>query len=202
MLAIKHGNRALVLVLHEIYGINDHMELAAASFAEQGFDVLVPDLIGRNPPFSYDQSERAYRNFMDAVGFDSAFEQVKKLLAEEAKDYDEIHIVGFSVGATVAWLCSQLDHIDSVTAFYGSRIRDYRKITPLCPVLLIYGEREKSFNVADFIAEVADGSIEAVSLPGEHGFADPFAPVFDKNSRQKAMDLMENFQKTHSTISN
>ena len=104
--------------------------------------------------------------------------------------------------SSVAWLCSQSNHIASVTAFYGSRIRDYREITPLCPVLLIYGEREKSFNVTDFIAEVADGSIEAVSLPGEHGFADPFAPVFDKNSRQKAMDLMENFQKTHSTILN
>ena len=45
---------------------------------------------------------------MNDIGFEKGFAQVQNLLLELKDTYKEIHIVGFSIGATIAWLCSEL----------------------------------------------------------------------------------------------
>ena len=43
---------------------------------------------------------------MDYIGFEKAHKQVVALINELSKKYKEIHVIGFSIGATIAWLCS------------------------------------------------------------------------------------------------
>lgn len=54
--------------------------------------------------------------------------------------------LGFSFGATVAWLQSGNKKIDSLVGFYGSRIRNYLEINPLADVNL-YFCRGQGFDV-------------------------------------------------------
>ena len=105
------------------------------SLGEQGFDVFCPDLLGR-PTFDYAEEHEAYRYFMDSVGFLHAKHQVDDVIDDMRNAYEKVVIVGFSVGATVAWLCIEDGRIDGVVGYYGSRIRQFLELQPSCPVLL------------------------------------------------------------------
>jgi len=81
----------------------------------------------------------AYHHFINNVGFDLAFKQVKQLIIQAKKQYRYVYLLGYSIGATIAWLCSGDDIMcNGIIGVYGSRIRDYMSITSKCPVLLIF----------------------------------------------------------------
>lgn len=191
----KSGN--LIIVIHEIYGINQHIENFCDLFSKQDFDVICPNLLERERPFDYSQEEIAYRNFMENVGFSEAVLKIKKLLLDVKNDYQKIYIIGFSVGATVAWLCSEEDCLDGVVAYYGSRIRNYKQIVPLCPTVLFFPQVEQSFNVDELISNLDKKNIEIHKFNGQHGFSDPYSTKFNEKSSQNAFNKMLNFLKKH-----
>ncbi|MDR6999631.1 dienelactone hydrolase family protein [Neobacillus niacini] len=191
----KSGN--LIIVIHEIYGINQHIKNFCDIFSKQDFDVICPNLLEREQPFDYSQEEIAYRNFMENVGFSEAVLKIKKLLLDVKNDYQKIYIIGFSVGATVAWLCSEEDCLDGVVAYYGSRIRNYKQIVPLCPTVLFFPQVEQSFNVDELISNLDKKNIEIHKFNGQHGFSDPYSTKFNEKSSQNAFNKMLNFLKKH-----
>ena len=72
-------DKAIVL-LHEIYGINAHIQRSAATWRSRGFDAYTPALFPHSAPFAYEQQEQAWHHFSDNVGFDTA--AIVSLLAE------------------------------------------------------------------------------------------------------------------------
>ncbi|WP_332635081.1 dienelactone hydrolase family protein, partial [Halalkalibacter flavus] len=147
MLKINKKSDKLIIVVHEIYGINQHMVDLCELLTEQNFDVICPNLLEQEIPFDYSQEVKAYHNFMDNVGFANGLHKVKNILLDFKDRYSKIFIIGFSVGATVAWLCSEEECVDGIVGYYGSRIRDCVNIYPKCPVVLFFPKVEKSFNV-------------------------------------------------------
>lgn len=133
---IKINNKAdsIVIVIHEIYGINPPIESYCKLLSEQNFDVLCPNLIKQIIPYYYSQEEKAYHNFIENIGFENAVKTIQNLIVELKNDYNNIFIIGFSVGATVAWLCSELKYLNAIVGYYSSRIRNYLDIQPKCPL--------------------------------------------------------------------
>lgn len=193
MINILNGSKNLVIVIHEIYGINQHMKEVCRSLAEKNFDVMCPNLLNRQEPFEYSQDEAAYRNFMENIGFADASAEVKKLLLDVKDQYEKIYIVGFSAGATIAWLCSEMDCLSGVAGYYGSGIRGYLEKNPSCPVMLFFPEEEKSFNVAELIDHLKDKNVELHQFSGEHGFSDPYSPKYHAESREEAHSRLIEF---------
>jgi len=181
---INKKSDKLIIVVHEIYGINQHMVDLCKVFSEQNFDIICPNLLEQDIPFDYPQEEKAYRNFMDNVGFTNALHKVKKLLLTIQDEYSRIFIIGFSVGATIAWLCSEEDCVDGIVGYYGSRIRDYVNIYPKCPVLLFFPKVEKSFNVDELISTLDKPNINVHICRGEHGFSDPYTSKYNEELAQ------------------
>lgn len=168
-----------IIVLHEIYGVNEHIKKMGEQFKQQGFHVICPDLLERSQPFHYGEEEKAYRNFMNNIGFDLAFEKVKKLVDEKKTEYEKVFILGFSVGATVAWRCSTLE-VDGVVGYYGSRIRDYLNVVPNCPVLLFFPPYEKSFHVKTLLSKLSESTAEIRICHAAHGFTNPASLNYDE----------------------
>lgn len=188
-----------VIVVHEIYGVNQHMENFSQSLREYGFDVFCPNLTVQQGPFSYLQGEIAYKVFMDKVGITAASIQIKNMIADIKDDYQKIFIVGFSVGATVSWLCSKEEGVHGVVGYYGSRIRDYTEITPKCPALLFFPHKEESFNVDELISVLNKKNIEIHKFNGQHGFGDPNSLNYNKASANQAFYIMVDFLQKHSS---
>ncbi|SCC15207.1 Dienelactone hydrolase [Bacillus wiedmannii] len=135
---------ALVTV-HEIYGVNDHMHQVTQHFTSSHIDVFCPNLLQSQHAFHYSDEEKAYHFFMNHIGFDNGKKQIEEFITHLSSSYTHIGLIGFSVGATISWLCSNNPKIDFIIGCYGSRIRDYIHIKPTCATLLIFPEKEASF---------------------------------------------------------
>lgn len=196
---INKHNRSdtVIIVVHEIYGINQHMMNICQLLSEKDFDVICPNLLKQETPFEYSQEEFAYRIFMENIGFTNASNKIKSVLFDIKDKYKKVYIVGFSVGATIAWLCSEEDCLNGIVGYYGSRIRNYVGIDPLCPTMLFFPQREQSFNVDELISCIEEKNIEIHKFNGQHGFSDPFSPKYNVKSTQEAFNRMIDFFLKH-----
>lgn len=184
MLKINKKSDKLIVVVHEIYGINQHMVDLCELISEENFDIICPDLLEQEIPFDYSQEEKAYQIFMDNVGFSNGLHKIKSVLLDIKDEYSKVFIIGFSVGATVAWLCCEEEYVDGIVGYYGSRIRDYVNMNPNCPVLLFFPNEEKSFNVNELVSTIDKPNIDARICRGEHGFSDPYSSKYNEELAQ------------------
>lgn len=188
---------SLIIVLHEIYGINNHISATVEKFRLMGFDAVCPDLTGLAEPFSYDRQPEAYAHFINNVGFANAARRVRHLSSKAKNDgYRQVILCGFSVGATVAWLCSENKSVDGIICYYGSRIRDYAGVNPACPGLLIFPSCEESFDVKSFSASVKKPGVQVSIIKGRHGFADRFSSSYNEESTLLADAAVKSFLET------
>jgi len=180
-----------VILLHEIYGVNDHIRDVAAALRKRGFAVHTPDLLGK--VYGYDEEAAAYEHFME-VGFAAATGQVAELAAGLADRHERVFLVGYSAGATVAWLASGRGLFAGAVGYYGSRIRDYPDVVPACPVLLLFPSHEDTFSVPDLAGRLAAKErVRVHILPGRHGFADRRSPRYDAAAAAEADALTAAF---------
>lgn len=178
---LKQNANRCVILLHEIYGINNHMHYYANLLFQEKFDVYVPNFLPIDRVFTYEEEEIAYQHFIEQIGFEKAHHQISLLIHDLSKTYNEIHLIGFSIGATVAWLCSNHPDVKKVIGFYGSRIRQYTELQPLADVTLIYGKQEKSFVPEDLQRSLSIyPNVDFMIVDGEHGFADPYSAKYKK----------------------
>ncbi|QDA26457.1 dienelactone hydrolase family protein [Paenibacillus polymyxa] len=197
MISIDKKSDTLIVVLHEIYGINQHIQNYCSLLSDEGYDVICPNLIGKETPFDYSQEEAAYAHFMKNIGFEHASYHIENLLLSIRARYKKVFIVGFSIGATIAWLCSKGKYVDGIVGYYGSRIRNYLEITPHCPALLFFPQEEISFNVDELISALDNHNIRVHKFSGQHGFSDPYSPRYHVHSAQQSfIEMVEFFRKT------
>ncbi|MEH6942215.1 dienelactone hydrolase family protein [Bacillus sp. JJ722] len=190
MIHIQNQSESLVIVIHEIYGLNAHMRDVCKTLSEQGYDVLCPNLLGSEDSFTNEEGEKAYNHFMKNIGFKKASFQVKEIVADMKVQYKEVWIIGFSIGAAIAWLCSEAEGVAGIVGFYGSRIRDYLHISPQCQVLLFFPQVEPSFQVDLLLSKLRKQTIECVKLEGLHGFMNPYSSNYHEQSAQTAFHKM------------
>ncbi|MGE4213816.1 MAG: dienelactone hydrolase family protein [Anaerotignaceae bacterium] len=188
----KNGSSVAIIILHEIYGINQHIKYICDYYATQKYDVYCPNLFDANVSFKYTESEVAYSNFKENVGF-HAFHNINELIHELKNQYRKIFLIGFSVGATIAWRCSEHGKCDGVVGYYGSRIRNYTSVMPSCPTLLLFASQD-SFDVNDVIDKlIKKENVSAQTLDGNHGFADKYGGNYNENSKIKAFEMAKTF---------
>jgi dienelactone hydrolase len=207
MLSYRNNSDTLIVVLHEIYGINDHIAGVCQSLADSGYDVVCPDLLDGKPPYDYAREEEAYQYFMNFEGFESSAKRITFLVRQEEYAYRRIFLLGYSAGATIAWLCGadsvkpggvqyggSLIKCSGVICYYGSRIRDYMEIIPKGPTLLLFPEDEKSFDPYELQKELKKKEkAEVHILEGKHGFADPYSANYHEASAREARRITEDF---------
>ena len=183
MLIHKNNSDTVIIVLHEIYGINEHIINVCKELSKRKYDIIAPNLLNNKIIFSYDQEEIAYNYFMDKIGFEIAMKQIKQIFYSVRPHYKKIYVLGYSIGATLAWLCSQTKLCDLIVGFYGSRIRDNLAVVPECPTLLFFPTAEKSFDVDDLIIKLSSiNNINVKKICGKHGFADQFSKNYNNKS--------------------
>lgn len=193
----KHYSDTAIIVLHEIYGVNNHILSICEQLQKRGFHTIAPNLLKGKEPFSHVEEQAAYNYFMNNIGFEGALEEVKEILANTRASYQQVYVLGYSAGATVAWLASQTGLCDLCVGFYGSRIRDYLLITPQCPTLLFFPQSERSFKVDELMASLSNiHNVQVEKLAGQHGFANPFSPNYYKKSLVKAWRKIKALDKT------
>lgn len=130
---------------------------------------------------------------MENISVEKEANKLKNQLKVIRAAYKKIFIIGFSMGATIAWLCAEADFVDGIVGYYGSRIRDYVEITPHCPVLMLFPQEERSFNIDSLITSLNKTNIKSYKFSSEHGFSDPYSSKYNALNAEKAKSITLKF---------
>ncbi len=184
-LAIPHTRKGPGIVLiQEIFGVNEHIRSVAEQYAADGYLVLVPDLFWRNGhriELTYDEAgwKRAVE-LMNATDIDKAQKDIEltidALKAQPGLD-GGIASIGYCFGGLLSYLTAANGLVDMATAYYGGGIQNQldRADEIQVPLLMHFGEKDSHIplEAVEQIAERFENNenVEIVVYPeAEHGF--------------------------------
>ena len=140
------ARRGGLVLIHEIFGVTDHIRELADGFAEDGYETLAPSFYDRQQrdfTATYDAEDVARaRDLSETSPWD---EVASDLTAAIAALQPPVFVVGYCWGGTAAWLAAcRCDGVAAASAFYGRRIPELLNETPRCPIILHCGRRDTS----------------------------------------------------------
>jgi dienelactone hydrolase len=135
--------------------------------------------------------QESYNRFFEKVGIEKGSKIIDSVISQNINS--EIILVGFSIGATIAWLHSLDKRINSIIGIYGTKIREHLNITPTVQSYLFFCE-EKSFDIIPMIKELEKKKkVKVEILTGVHGFynfSDDINKIIKKELEEKIFNII------------
>ncbi|MEA2181675.1 MAG: carboxymethylenebutenolidase [Solirubrobacteraceae bacterium] len=199
-----------IVVLHEIFGVNEYVQDACRRLAELGYCALAPDLFWRTEPglslrhdedgLSHGMAAAQRLDFATAVFDAIAALGALRALPEVSAD-GRAGVLGFCLGGTFAYQVAVQEEPDAAVCYYGSGIPDalHSAGAIACPTLLQFGGADPFIprEQVDRVAAMAAGREEIechVHEGAGHAFDNHFAPMFhDPEAAAHAWELTRGF---------
>lgn len=176
---VEDTNTAVILI-HEWWGINQHIRDLAHRYAGEGYNCIAPDLFrGR---VAQDAEEASA--LMNALAIEDGLETIRKAMdaARDKYGFDQFVINGYCMGGTFALRAAcEIPELKAAAPFYGDTPGEdvLQKLT--VPTLFIAGKRDAWINEAKVngLKEAAAKHalpIEVVSYDADHAFFNDTRP--------------------------
>lgn len=186
----RENAKGAVVVIQEVFGVNQHIQDVTRRFAEAGYHAVAPHLFHRtgSPELPYDDFNKVMPH-MAALDDDKIFGDVDAAvghLEQQGWGSPQIGLVGFCFGGRVAFLVGTSRPLGAVVGFYGGGIVTVR--WPQFPAIVdqapnmkaaylgLFGDQDQSIPVEDverIRTELANTPVphEIVRYPDAgHGF--------------------------------
>jgi carboxymethylenebutenolidase len=157
-----------VIVIQEIFGIDEHVRRDVDRWASLGFEAVAPGLYDRREPGFIAGHDEA--GLKAGIGHAMATPR-EQVLADIAacRDYlaprGKVMVVGYCYGGSFAWLTAgTLDGIAAASSYYGSMVQANATLTPKCPTIVHLGRLDVGIP-----ADAVKAAVEA---------ANPSVPVY------------------------
>jgi carboxymethylenebutenolidase len=189
---------AVVLLIQEWWGINDHIRDIAGRYANEGYICVAPDLF--RGKLAKDSTEAA--QLMQALAIEDGLGIIQAAIAETKRTHNvqKFGITGFCMGGTFALRAAcEINELAAAAPFYGD-IPEEDVLKKLeVPTLFIAGKRDAWINPekVNGLIEAArkyDLPVEVVSYDADHAFFNDTRPqVYDADAAadawQRVLDL-------------
>lgn len=166
-----------VVVIHEVYGLNDHIKEICRRFADAGYAALAVDL------FTDRNRAVCMTRYMAGMLLGSVnrygVSDLKAALTVLAKNRDidakRLGAIGFCMGGSfaIAWACTD-SRLRAIAPFYAVNPRPLDVVSRLCPVVGSYPEKDFTANAGrklDQVLDTYDITHDIKIYPGaEHSF--------------------------------
>ena len=179
--------RGAIVVLQEIFGVNDHIRAVAERYAAEGYLVVAPATFARVQP----DVELGYKDADMATGM-ALKERVENLPGagvlsdiQTAIDYAaleaggsvgaaKVGIVGFCWGGLLTWRAAcELRGLAAAVCYYGGGMTNQTESarTPGCPVLAHFGKRDHFISESSVHTFAkAQAGVQVHLYDADHGF--------------------------------
>ena len=131
-LAVPHiGKGPAIILLQEIFGVNEHIRAVADQYAADGYVVLVPDLFwraGAHIELGYDAAgwKRAVE-LMQATDNEHALSDIKATIAAlraRPEVTGKLAAIGYCFGGRLSFQTAAAGLVDVAIAYYGGDIQN------------------------------------------------------------------------------
>jgi carboxymethylenebutenolidase len=193
-----------VVVIHEVFGLNENIKDIARRFAAQGYAALAVDLFA-----SRNRVVCMFRFFggllfssLDNGGIRDLKAALTFLAAQPGVDGARIGAVGYCMGGSfaIAWACAD-DRLKAIAPYYGINPRPLAAVARACPVV-------GSYPAEDFTAKAAqklDVSLDEYRIPhdikiypgAKHSFFNDQRPSYDPVASEDSWNRVLAFFKEH-----
>jgi carboxymethylenebutenolidase len=135
-----------VIIVHEWWGLNRHIEDVAQRFAEEGFIAVAADLYEGKTTKDAQEASRLMGSLKQEDGLARLQAVLKRLRA--MPEVAGVGVTGFCMGGTFALLLACNAKVEASAPFYGDVPGDTTVIGKLsCPVLFIGAEKDQWITV-------------------------------------------------------
>jgi carboxymethylenebutenolidase len=194
------GSGPGLVLLQEIFGINDHMRSMADRYAEEGYVVLVPDLFWRMKPgivLGYGEADvKQALGYLERFDIDRSIDDIAAALAALRalpEQVGKVGAIGYCLGGRLAMLAAARTDVDCAVSYYGVGCEAYldEVQTIRCPMVFHFAENDALCppDVRERISAALRQrpQIEQYVYPGcDHAFATPARPQYNKPATMMA----------------
>jgi carboxymethylenebutenolidase len=192
-----------LVVVQEIFGVNDHIRRVCDGWAKDGFLAVAPALFDRIEPnveLSYEGADmQRAMSFIPRLNIDKSLEDVRAAVDYIAKATGKkVGVVGYCFGGTLAWLAATRLTVQAAVGYYGGRIAQFAGEKPRCPVMLHFG-RQDAHIPAEEVEKVhsAHPEVEIHWYEAGHGFNCDARASYNPKEAALARDRSLRFFKEH-----
>jgi carboxymethylenebutenolidase len=218
----SHGGRLPVLiVVHEIFGVHEHIKDVCRRLAKQGYFAVAPELFARQGDVSkltdIKDIQKIVAQVPDGQVLSDLDATVSWAKSTGAADVARLGITGFCWGGRVVWLyAAQNRSLKAGVAWYGRLVGDRDPLHPRhpvdvagelhAPVLGLYGGEDQSIlpaHVDQMKAALAAGSKAAqkseikVYPQAGHAFFADYRPSYRADAAEDGWKRMLGWLKVH-----
>ena len=194
--------RGGVIVIQEIFGLDQYVHADVARWSALGFEVLAPSM--------FDRGQKGFTAEHDTEGLaagvrlatgngpDNAMSDIQACV-DALKDKGPVFIVGYCYGGTMVWLAaSRCKGLSAGSSYYGGQVAGMAGLSLSCPVIIHLGRTDAHIPADDVKAKVTAAHPEVpvyIYEQSGHGFNNDGRP--DSNledarlARQRTLDLFE-----------
>lgn len=194
--------RGGVIVIQEIFGLDQYVQADVARWADLGFEVLAPSMFDRGQPgFTAEHDPEGLQagvRLATANGPDNAMSDIQACV-DTLKDRGPVFIVGYCYGGTMVWLAaSRVKGLAAGSSYYGGQVAGMASLPLSCPVIVHLGRKDAHIPADEVAAKVSAAHPEVpvyIYEASGHGFNNDGRPDSDLKdaelARQRTLALFE-----------
>jgi carboxymethylenebutenolidase len=168
--------KGAVVVIQEIFGVNQHIREVTDGYAAAGFYAIAPKIFDRIDA----DIELGYEDADMAKGIELAFQKLDHAKAlgdlqttiDAASAKGKVGVVGYCFGGLLTWLCAcDLKGVAAASSYYGGGVAGQMDKQPKCPVIMHFGELDAHIPMSDVdTVKAAQPDVPVYVYPADHGF--------------------------------
>jgi carboxymethylenebutenolidase len=168
--------KGAILVVQEIFGVNNHIREVCDGYAQAGYVALAPqifDRVERDVELGYDDAGMTAGVGIARGKLDIA-DTLKDLQAsiEDLSRHGKVGVVGYCFGGLLTWLAAcDLDGVACASSYYGGGVVGEIERSARCPVIMHFGELDAHIPMSDVARiDAALPDVTVYSYNADHGF--------------------------------
>jgi carboxymethylenebutenolidase len=191
-----------VVVIQEIFGIDQYVRADVERWAAAGFEAIAPAM--------YDRTHPGLDVGHDDAGMPVAFAAMREAKPENAladltacvnalKAKGPVFVVGYCYGGAMTWQAAgRIDAIAAASSYYGGGVASAADLTPKCPTICHFGRKDGHIP-ADEVKATLQAAQPQVAVyiyeKSGHGFNNDGRPDSDPDdaalARKRTIELFE-----------
>ena len=194
-----------VVVIQEIFGVNQHIREVADGYAGEGYVAIAPALFDRSRPsveLGYEGDDIGIgRELAFPMGWETPILDIGAAVTAAA-EVGKVGVVGYCWGGSLAYLSACKLDVSCAVGYYGGQILKILAADPTAhpkvPTILHFGEHDSGIpldDVAQVRAENPD--IPVYMYDAGHGFNCNHRGSYDENACNTALERTLAFFQSH-----